>query len=87
VAWVQVGHASDIRRVLELFPEAPGVDQLIEATLVNTGTPAEVGARIDRILDAARGHWHRLSLSLADIEYGAPDENLAAVYEHVKRAA
>jgi hypothetical protein len=86
VAWVQIGHASDVRRVLELFPEAAGVDQLVEATLINSGTPAEVGARVDRILEATRGHWHRLSLSIADIDYGAPDENMAAVYEHLKRA-
>jgi len=71
---------------MELFPEAGQVSQIIEAQLMNTGTPAAVGERIDQLLEATRGHWHRLWLNIADIDYGAPDENLLAVYEHLKSA-
>jgi hypothetical protein len=87
VAMLDIGPRSDLGQVLEVFPEAERVSQIVDARLMNAGTPAAVGAWIDQRLDAARGHWHRLSLNVADIEYGAPDDSLAAVYEHVRRAA
>jgi len=42
---------------------------------------------LNQLLEATHGHWHRLWLNIADIEYGAPDGNLAAVYERLKKAA
>jgi hypothetical protein len=84
---LDIGHQSDLRLAMGLFPEAAHVSQIVEARLLNTGTPADVGERVDRLLGASRGHWHRLWLNVADIEYGAPDDNLVAVYEHLRRAA
>ena len=71
---------------MELFPEVAHMSQIVEAGLMNTGTPAAVGERIDQLLEATRGHWHRLWLNIADIDHGAPDENLLAVYEHLEAA-
>jgi hypothetical protein len=86
VAALDIGHESDLRLAMERFPESAHVSQIVEARLMNAGSPAEVGGRIDRLLDASRGHWHRLWLNVADIEFGAPDDNLNAVYEHLRRA-
>ena len=86
VTELDIGHTSDIRLAMDLFPEAAHMSQIVEAGLMNTGTAAAVGERIDQLLEATRGHWERLWLNIADIDYGAPDENLLAVYEHLQSA-
>ena len=84
---LDIGHESDMRLAMEIFPETGHMSQIIDASLMNTGSPEAVGERIDRLLEVTRGHWHRLWLNIADIDYGAPDENLMTVYEHLKKAA
>jgi hypothetical protein len=38
------------------------------------------------ILDSSRSGWHRLCLSMPDVEYGTPDENLEEIYWCCKEA-
>lgn len=83
---LDIGHESDARLAMELFPETAHMSQVVEARLMYRGTQQEVGERIGRLLEATRGHWHRLWLNIADIDYGAPDANLVAVYERLKCA-
>jgi hypothetical protein len=84
--WIEIGHTSALRPALDAFPEAE-VSLIVSTHLMRNGTAAEVGATIDRILDESRGSWHRLSLNVADIDCGTPDENIFAVYEHLKAGA
>ncbi len=85
-ALLDIGHESNVRAALETFPEAE-VSLIVSAQLMSTGSPADVGEKVDQVLEATRGHWHRLWLNVADIEYGAPDGNVQAVYERLKQAA
>jgi len=86
VGLLDIGHESDLRAALEMFPEAD-VSMIVSTHLLRTGAVADVEAKIDQILDAARGNWHRLQLNLADIDVGTPDENILAVYERLKAHA
>ena len=81
--FLDIGHESDLRSALGMFPEAE-VFMIVSTHLMRTGSVGQVEAKIDQILDAARGNWHRLTLSVADIDVGTPDENIIAVYERLK---
>jgi hypothetical protein len=70
---------------LEMFRETH-ISYIVPTALVCQGSRALVGDRIDAILEAAGGHRRRLSLNVADLEYGMPDENLFEIYERLKRA-
>jgi hypothetical protein len=84
-SFLEIGHESDLRLALELFPETH-ISYIVPTALVCQGSRTLVGDRIDAILESARGHWRRLSLNVADLEYGMPDENLFEIYARLKRA-
>jgi len=83
---IEIGSESNVRLALDMFPEAK-IQYIMPTALMCQGTRAQVGERIDALLEAGRGDWHRLYLSVADLEFGMPDDNLFEVYEHLRRAA
>lgn len=86
LSWIEIGMDSDVRLALETFPEAETVSYILDPYLMLRGTSSQVARRVGSALEAARGHWKRFFLSVPDIERGTPDENLAAVFETVRRA-
>jgi Uroporphyrinogen decarboxylase (URO-D) len=85
IFWLEIGWGSDYRLALNLFPESI-LSYILSAVFVSTASRQEVRDTIMGILEATRGNWHRLRLSMADIEAGTPDENLYEIYECCKRA-
>ena len=85
VDFLEVGWGSDVRRALDAFPEAL-VQHVVSPVFVGSSSRAEVGERIDRILESARGDRHRFSLLVPDLELGTPEENLYEIHERCRRA-
>ncbi len=85
IHWLEIGWGSDLRLALDLFPEAY-VQYVISAVFISTATRQEVKELIESILEKSRGDWSRLRLSMPDVEYGTPDENLVEIYETLKAA-
>lgn len=83
--WIEIGWGSDLRLALELFPEAT-VQLILSAVFVANARRGEVRTKIMEILDSSRSGWHRLCLSMPDVEYGTPDENLEEIYWCCKEA-
>jgi hypothetical protein len=86
MALIEIGSESSIRLALDTFPEAQ-IQYIVPTALVCRGTRAEVGERMDAILEEGRGDWHRLRLNIPDLEYGMPDENLFEICARLMRAA
>ena len=85
VDFLEVGWKSDVRRALDAFPESL-VQLVINPVFVSSTPRAEIGDRVDQILEAARGDRHRFSLLVPDLEIGTPEENLYEIYERCRRA-
>lgn len=79
IDWIEIGWGSDVRLTLDLFPEAT-VQYILSAVFVASASRGEIRDTLGTILDAARGHWGRFRLSMADVEYGTPDDNLREIY-------
>ncbi len=87
LSWIEIGMDSDIALAMRSFPDADTVSFILDPYLMLRGTAREVAARVAAALEGARGHWRRFHLSVPDIEFGTPDENLVAVYETIRGAA
>lgn len=85
IHWLEIGWGSDFRLALEIFPEAI-LSYILSVVFVSTASRQEIRDKIMGILEDTRGNWHRLRLSMADIEAGTPDENLYEIYEVCKQA-
>lgn len=85
IDWLEIGWESNIRKTLDLFPEAI-VQYILSAVFFQTASLNEVKERVAQILETARGDWHRFRLSMPDVEYGTPDENLNEIFNTCKCA-
>jgi hypothetical protein len=79
IDWIEIGWGSDIRTALALFPEAT-IQYILSAVVVASASRGKVREMLSAILEGTRGQWHRFRLSMADVEYGTPDENLLEIY-------
>jgi len=85
IDFFEIGSGSNIRTILDAFPNAR-VGYIVDAALIAFGTKQQMKEKLESILEQTRGDWHRFGLSVSDIEYGAPDENLRMIFEMVKAA-
>ncbi len=83
--WIEIGWGSDLPLALQLFPEA-SIQYILSAVFVANASRQEVHARIMEILESARGNWQRVCLSMPDVEFGTPDENLEEIFWCCKEA-
>ncbi len=79
LAWIEIGWGSDPSVALNLFPEAT-VQSILSAVFLANASLSQVRSRIMEILDGVRGDWYRFRLTMPDVEYGTPDENLEEIY-------
>jgi len=86
IGFLEIGWDSDVRLALASFPEAV-VQYIFSAGYVATATDIEIKAKMGELFDAAAGHLHRFRISVPDIEYGTPDDNLLTIHECCKRGA
>ncbi|MEG2217769.1 MAG: hypothetical protein RRZ24_11460 [Clostridia bacterium] len=84
VSFVEIGHESAIRPVLERYPNAR-VQYIVSTGLISNGTVAEIQDKMADILAQSEGCWDRFSVSCADLEFGMPDENVIAMIEALKK--
>lgn len=84
VFFLEIGHESRIRPVLERYPESQ-VQYIMNTGLVSFGAVGQIRDRIDEILEETRGYWDRLTIAVPDLENGMPDENLLGLVEALKR--
>ena len=80
---IDIGHESAIRPALERFPNAH-IRYIISTNLLNFGSVEQIRQKAADILLQCKGHEHRFSVQVPDIEYGMPDENLFALIEALK---
>jgi hypothetical protein len=85
IDWIEIGWGSDIRTALEQFPEAT-VQSILSAVFVASASRSEVREAVNTILETARGNWHRFRLTMADVEFSTPDDNLREIYACCKEA-
>lgn len=85
VHWMEIGWGSDLRRALETFPEA-SIQYVFSPTYLKSASVDQIREWMQQFLDSARGHWHRTRLSVPDIEYGTPEENIDAIHACLRSA-
>ena len=86
VNFIEIGWGSDIKSVLSLFPEAV-IQYIFSAVFVSSASRNQIRNKTKEILEDARGNWHRFKLSVPDIDFGTPDENLYEIYKCCKDAS
>jgi len=77
---LEIGWGSDLRLVLDRFPEAK-VQYIVSHQFVKDGPPHKIREGMKALIDSAGKDVGRLSFNVADIEHGTPDENIRAVVE------
>ncbi len=83
--FIEIGSESDIRLALNTFPESD-IQYIVDARFLAGSCRRDVSELMERILDAARGDWHRFRLNVPDIDFGTPDENLIEIFERCTTA-
>lgn len=84
VNFLEIGHESQIRPVLEKYPHAH-VQYIVSTELVSYGKASDVRDTVLAALDEAKGFEDRFTLSVADLEYGMPDDNLFELVAALKK--
>ena len=85
VDMLQIGYESNVEAALEAFPESD-VEYCFSTYLLMNGSRNEVRDKTNEILENARGNWNRFSITIGDMDFYTPDENLVELYECCKKA-
>jgi hypothetical protein len=56
------------------------VQSIVLPSFVYSASREAVRERIEGLLDAARGNLHRYRISVPDLEWGTPEDNLAEIH-------
>ncbi|GEM_PF-3187883 len=81
---IEIGWDSDIKAVLALFPESM-VQYIFSPIFVASADRDQIMKKTNQILEDSWDNRHRFRLSVPDIDFRTPDENLVAIYECCKR--
>jgi hypothetical protein len=65
---------------MKVFPETK-FSYIFSPTFLMGSTRLEIRDKIQEIFAAARGNLSRLTLAMADVDHGTPDENIAEMVE------
>lgn len=84
LGYIEIGHESRIRPVLERFPDAH-IQYIMSTQLLNFGSPQDIREKVGEILEEAGGNWNRFSIQAADLDACIPDENIFALIDSLKR--
>ncbi len=83
---IDVGWGSDLRLVLDMFPEAL-VQYIVGHQFVKEADPSAIRERMGLLLDALGDDTERLRLSVPDLACGTPDENVRAIVDSLLPSA
>lgn len=84
LTYIEIGHESSIKPVLEQFKNAH-VQYILSTELLNFGTVSQIRERMEEILDETKGEWKRFSVQVSDLDASIPDENVFAVIDSLKK--
>ncbi|MDO4276227.1 MAG: hypothetical protein Q4D16_21365 [Eubacteriales bacterium] len=84
LSYIEIGHESSIRPVLEQFKTAH-IQYIMSTKLLNFGTVDEIREKIGEILEETEGHWDRFSIQAPDLDASVPDENIFALIDALKK--
>ena len=81
---LEIGSESDLRLALDTFPGVK-VQYIIDFKLVDKGNESQIRDTVQGLVDAAGPDIGRVSFVVPDIEYGAPDGNVRAIVNALRR--
>jgi hypothetical protein len=81
---LEIGLGSDLRTAMKVFPETK-FSYIFDPKFLMRAARHEIRDRIAEIFAAAQGNLSRLTLAMADVEHGTPDENIAEMVECCRR--
>lgn len=76
--FLEIGYSSQIRPVLEKYRFAQ-VQYIVDTTFMREASVSEVEKFGESVKESVKGHEKRFHLSIPDLEYGTPDENILAL--------
>lgn len=83
INFLEIGWNSDIKLALKMFPETI-IQYIISATFMKNSSPAMVRAEMEKILNLVGKEVSRFRISIPDLDYGTPDENIKIAVEKLK---
>lgn len=82
--FIEIGHSSKIRPVLERYPNAD-IQYIVDTKFMREASVPEVQAFCQGVREQVAGHEARFHLSVPDLEFGTPDENILALVDAFHR--
>jgi hypothetical protein len=80
IDFLEVGSESDLEKVCNCVPNAT-ISYIVDNKAITNLNQNEFKDYLYNKLIGAKGHYHRLIVNVADLDFNVPDENIAAVYE------
>ena len=77
---LEIGWDSDIEASFKLFTEAT-IQYIFSPSFLVSANREQIREKTGQILESSKKNWDRFRLSVPDIEFGTPDENLIEIYE------
>jgi hypothetical protein len=77
---IQAGHTSSIEKLLQKFPKMH-IDYIFDSVLLSRGSASDIKEKAREIREIASGYNGTFTFCAIDIEYGAPDDNVASLIE------
>jgi len=81
-AAVQIGHKSNARMALDAFPDAQ-VDYCYSTPWLIAAAAGDVRDHTRMLMEGTRGDWHRLSISIGDLDVTIPESYVMEIYETI----
>ena len=85
-AMVQIGQASDPKLALDSFPDAL-VDYCYTTSWLISASTGDVREHTKKLLEETKGDWHRLSVSVGDLDRGIPEDYIMEIYDTIMQSA
>ena len=82
--FIEIGHTSKIRPVLEAYPNAD-IQYIVDTKFMYNSTVPSVREFCGEIKEQIRGHENRFHLSIPDLDAGTPDDNIMTVIEEFQK--
>lgn len=82
--YIEIGHESSIRPVLDRFKNAH-IQYILSTNLLSFGTADQIREKVRQILQETEGDWDRFSIQAPDMDESIPDENVFALIDSLKK--
>jgi hypothetical protein len=82
--FIEAGYTSNLEKLLQKFPNMR-IQYIFDSVLLSRGSASDIKEKAREIREIASGYNGTFTLSAIDIEYGAPDDNIASLIEAFRR--